>query len=189
MIKICGDSICVLLEMIFKQSLLTGVFPLELKKGNIAPIHKKGDKQNIKNYRPVSLLPICGKIFERLIFNKRFMYFCTNKLILKNQSGFQPGDSCINQMLPVTHKIFASFDNGLEVRSVFLDISKAFDKVWNKGLIFKVKQSGISGKPIHILSDFLSNSKLRVLLNGQNSSCWSSPRIYSRSIIIINLYK
>ena len=80
MIKICGDSICVLLEMIFKQSLLTGVFPFKLKKGNIAPIHKKGDKQNIKNYRPVSLLPICGKIFERLIFNEMFIYFSANKL-------------------------------------------------------------------------------------------------------------
>ena len=69
MLKICGDSIRVPLEMVFKQVLLTGVFPSECKKGNIVLIHKKGDKQNIKNYRPVSLLPICGKIFERLIFN------------------------------------------------------------------------------------------------------------------------
>ena len=118
MLKICGDSICVPLEMIFKQALLTGVFPSEWKKGNIVPIHKKGDKQNIKNYRPVSLLPICGKIFERLIFNEMFIYFSANKLISKNQSGFQPGDSCINQLLSITHKIFTSFDNGLEVRSV-----------------------------------------------------------------------
>ena len=73
-----------------------------------------------------------------------FIYFSANKLISKNQSGFQPGDSCINQLLSITHEIFTSFDNGLEVRNVFLDISKAFDKVWHEGLIFKLKQKGIS---------------------------------------------
>ena len=99
------------------------------KNGNIVPIHKKGDKQILKNYRPVSLLPICGEIFERLIFNDLFNFFLENNLILPNQSGFKPGDSCINQLLSMTHKIYNSFDEGLEVRSVFLDISKAFDKV------------------------------------------------------------
>ena len=105
------------------------MFPSEWKRGNIVPIHKQSNKQYIKIYRPVSLLPSCGKIFERLIFNEMFIYFSANKLISKNQSAFQPGDSCINQMLSITHEIFTPFDNGLEVRSVFLDISKAFDKV------------------------------------------------------------
>ena len=173
MLKICGDSICLPLEMIFKQALLTGMFPSEWKKVNIFPIHKKGDKQNIKNYRPVSVLPICGKIFERLVFNEMLIYLTANKLISKNQSGFQPGDSCINQVLSITHKIFTSSDNGLEVRSVFLDISKAFDKVWHEGLIFKLKQNGISGELLHILFDFLSNRKQMVVLNGQNSS-WTN---------------
>ena len=69
MLKICGDSVYKPLEMIFRPTLLTGVFPSEWKKGNI-PVYRKIDKQNIKNYRPVSLLPICGKIFERLILAK-----------------------------------------------------------------------------------------------------------------------
>ena len=72
MLKISGNSICVLLQMIFKQAILTGVFTSERKKGNIILIHKKNDKQSINNHRPVSLLPICGKIFERLLFNKMF---------------------------------------------------------------------------------------------------------------------
>ena len=156
--KICGDSICLPLEMIFKQALLTGVF------------HKKGNKQNIKNYWPVSLLPICGKVIERLICNEMFIYFSANKLNSKNQPGFQPGDSCINQLLSITHEIFTSFDNGLEVRSAVLDISKVFDKAWHEGLIFKLKQNTISGELLHILSDFLSNRKQRVVLNGQNLS-------------------
>ena len=119
MLKICGDSIDEPLEIIFRQALLTGVFPSEWKKGNIVPVHKKSDKQNIKNYRPVSLLPICGKIFERLIFNEMFRFFISNNLISPNQSGFKPGDSCINQLLSITHEIYKSFDDGLEVRDIF----------------------------------------------------------------------
>ena len=176
MLKICGDSICELLEMIFKQVLLTSVFPSEWKKGNTAPIHKKGAKQNIKNYRPVSLLPICGKTFERLILNEMFIYFSANKLISKNQYGFQPGDSCINQLLSITQKFFTSFDNGLKATSVFLVIFKSFDKVWHEGLIFKLKQNEISGELLRILSDFLRIRKQRVVLNSQN---WSWTNVYA----------
>ena len=96
--------------MIFKQSIEAGVFPSEWKKANIVPTHKKGDKQTLKNYCPVSLLPICGKILERLIFNKMFNFFIENKLISSNHSGFTPGNSCINQLLFITHEIYESFD-------------------------------------------------------------------------------
>ena len=148
-------------------------FILNGKKKILFPFTKNGDKQNIKNYRPVSLLPICGKIFERLIFSEMFIYFSANKLISKNQSAFQPGDSCINQLLSITHEISTSLDNGLEVGSVSLGITKTFDKVWHEGLIFKLKQNGISGELLYIFSDFFSNRKQRVVLNGQISS-WTN---------------
>ena len=74
------------------------------KKGNIVPIFKKRDKQNIKNYRPVSLLPICGKIFECIICDNMLKYFLDSNLISPKQSGSRPGDSCINQLLSL--KIF-----------------------------------------------------------------------------------
>ena len=115
-----------------------------MEKNNVVLVHKKGDKQCLKNYQPVSLFPVCGKIFERLIFNEMFGFLIENNLISSNQSGFKPGDSCINQLLSITHEIYKSFDDGFEVRGVFLDISKAFDKVWHKGIIFKLKQNGIS---------------------------------------------
>ena len=86
-----------------------------------------------------------------------FSFSLENNLVSPNQSGFKPGDSCINQLLSITHEIFQSFDEGFEVRSVFLDISKTFDKVWHKGLIFKLSQNGISGNLLDILSDFLSD--------------------------------
>ena len=77
----------------------------------------------------MSLLPICNKIFERLIYNEMFTFFTENYLISPNQSGFRSGDSCVNQLFAITHEIYKSFDEGFEVRGVFLDISKAFDKV------------------------------------------------------------
>ena len=155
---------------IFKTCLNRGKFPSEWKKGNIVPIHKKDDKQNVKNYRPVSLLPICGKIFERLIYNVMYDFLTENDLLSPNQSGFRSGDSCINQLLSINHEILNAFDKGLEVRGIFLDISKAFDKVWHDGLAFKLRQNGISGDIINILQDFLRNRKQRVVLNGQYSS-------------------
>ena len=98
-----------------------------------------------------------------------FKFLLENNLISPNWSGLKPGDSCINQQLSITHEIYNSFNEGLEVRSIFLDISKAFDKVWHKGLLFKLSQNGISGNLLDLLSSFLSDRKQRVLLNGQTS--------------------
>ena len=108
------------------------------KKRSIIPIHKKCDKQVLKNCHPVSLLPICGKIFERLIFNELFSFLLENNLILSNQSGFKLGDSCINQLLSIIPEIFQSFDEVFGVRSVFIDILKAFGKAWHKRLVLKL---------------------------------------------------
>ena len=124
----------------------------------------------IKNYRPILLIPVCGKIFEELIFNEMFKFFFENDLITPNQLGFKPGGPCINQLLPITYDIYKTFDCGYEVRGVFLDISSAFDKVWQDGIIFKLQQHGISGELHKLLHDFLVNRKQRVLLNGQVSS-------------------
>ena len=97
-----------------------------------------------------------------------FNFFIENELISSDQSGFKPGDSCINQLLAIAHEIYTSFDDRFEVRGVFLDISKAFDKVWHEGLILKLKQNDISGNLLNLLCDFLRNRKQRVLLNGKS---------------------
>ena len=99
-----------------------------------------------------------------------FGFFIENDLISQYQSGFKPGDSSINQLLSITYEIYQSFDECFDVRSVFLDNSKAFDEVWQNGLIFKFKQNGISGNPFNSLSNFLRNRKWRVVLKGQTSS-------------------
>ena len=141
LLLLCDDSVILPLNIIFKNILLTSTYPDLWKLGDVTPVFKKGDKQLIKNYRPISLLPICSKIFEKIIFKNLYSYLNANNILTENQSGFRPGDSTTNQLLYLVNEIHLAFENpkSLEVRAVFLDISKAFDKVWHDGLIFKLK--------------------------------------------------
>ena len=138
MLKLCATSISKPLHILFNNSVISECFPNEWKKANVIPVHKKGDKQIINNYRPVSLLPICSKIFEKIIFFSLFKFLKDNKFLNCNQSGFRCGDSCVHQLLSVTHEIYKSFDANpsLEVRGVILDISKAFNRVWRDALLY-----------------------------------------------------
>ena len=92
-----------------------------------------------------------------------------NNLLSKNQSGFRPGDSTICQLLSITSSIYEAFENYEETHAVFLDISKAFDKVWHEGLIYKLKCNGISGKLLTFFENYLSQRCQRVVLNGKES--------------------
>ncbi len=147
MIKMCDSALIVPLKIIFRNCLECGIFPEIWKHANVVPIHKKNEKNLKKNYRPISLLPIFGKILEKLIFDSLYSHLVSSKLLNVNQSGFRPGDSTINQLISITHTIFKAFDCNppVDVRSVYLDISKAFDRVWHDGLIFKLKRCGVSG--------------------------------------------
>ena len=170
MIKLCGDSIILPLTLIFEDCIAKGIFPDLWKLTNVIPTHKKESKNIVKNYRPISLLPIFAKIFERLLFNSLFFHFYEKELFTECQSGFLPGDSCVSQLLSIIHEIQSSFDSPLEVRADFLDISKAFDKVRHPGLLFKLKSYGIEGNLLKLLENYLHNRKQRVVLNGQCSS-------------------
>ena len=114
------------------------------------------------------------KIFEKIIFNSLFKYLEDNSLLNGNQSGFRPGDFCVHQLLSITHEIYKAFDTNpsLEVRGVFLDLLKAFDKVWHDGLMYKLKGLGIWGKYYGLIHFFLNDRHQRVFLNGQCSN-WS----------------
>ena len=110
MVKICDDSIKKPLPIIYKNCIKTSIYTNAWKKYNIASVLKKGDKQVVNNYRPVSLLPIFGKVFEKILFNSIFEYLQENCLLCDNQSGFRPSDSCEYQLLSIVHDIYASFD-------------------------------------------------------------------------------
>ena len=172
MIRLCDTSIVAPLKVIYRNCLEHGVFPQLWKKANIVPVHKKSSKQVIKNYRPISLLPIFGKLFEKLIFSSIYNHLEMHSLLSDKQSGFRPGDSTVNQLIAMTHEIYKAFDCNppLDVRSVYLDISKAFDRVWHDGLIFKLRRNGIDGKLLKLIVGFLSDRQQRTVLNGKCSS-------------------
>ena len=133
----------------------------------------KKPRQIISNYRPISLLPICSKILEKIVFDQVYAFLNNNNLLSVNQSGFTPGDSTIYQVLSVTSTIYDSFENYDETHAVFLDISKAFDKVWHDGIIFKLKSNDISGNLLNFFENYLFNRFQRVVLNGKESN-WMS---------------
>ena len=172
MLKICDDSIVLPLRHIFTKCLEFQTFPTLWKRADILPVHKKQSRQLIKNYRPISLLPICEKIFEKLIFDYIYEHLCNNRLITPNQSGFRPSDSTINQLLSITHNIYEGFEMepSRETRAVFLDISKAFDKVWHESLLFKLKRNGIGRTLLELIRNYLNDRYQRVVLNGKSSS-------------------
>ena len=172
-LKICDSSITLPLLIIYKNCIKKGYFPKNWKKANVIPVYKKNERNSISNYRPISLLPIFGKIFEKIIYDNLYVYIFTNNFISDMQSGYKRNDSTVKQLLSITHELFKSLDANKEVRAVFLDISRAFDRVWHDGLIFKLRQIGIEGDMINILKSFLSDREQRVVLDGQFSD-WVS---------------
>ena len=106
------------------------------------PLHKKESKHILGNYHPVSFLSILGKILERIVFKHVYNHFRNNFLIFVWQSVFLPGSSTITQLLELYNKFYTAVSQNKEIRIVFLDISKVFDRVWHEGLIFKLKKMG-----------------------------------------------
>ena len=114
----------------------------------------------------MSLLNTMGKVFERIIFKHVFNHLNDTNFFTPSQSGFLPGHSTVNQVVFLYDKICKALDEGLEIRVIFFYISEAFDKVWHKGLLYKLHKAGIGGKLLSWFSDYLSNRYQRVVLPG-----------------------
>lgn len=158
------------LSELFNFCLSLGHFPDIWKMANVMPLFKKDDPLLCNNYRPISLLPCISKVFEKILFNHIFAFLRIHNLIIKDQSGFMPGDSTVNQLIAICNSLYKCVDQGDEMLAVFLDLTKAFDKVWHKGLLFKLSKIGIHGKLFDLLESYLSNRKQCVQLCGCTSS-------------------
>ena len=154
---------------LFNKSLSLGKFPSPYKDANVTPVHKKGDLSLVSNYRPISLLNSVAKLFEKLVFKYLYNHLQDNNMLSSLQSGFIPGDSTVNQLAYLYHIFTEALDAGKEVRTVFCDISKAFDRVWHEGLINKLKAAGVSGDVLRWFQSYLSGRRQRVVLPGSLS--------------------
>ena len=173
LLKEAANELCYPLCKLFNLSLSTCIYPEQWKLAHIVPVFKKDDPQKIENYRPISLLSILSKVFERCIFKYLHNYIVSNDLLSPHQSGFTRGDSTINQLLYITDEISKSLDLGKEVRAIFFDISKAFDRVWHLGLLVKIENLGIKGNLLKWIKSYLSGRNQRVILNGKKSDVLS----------------
>ena len=124
MIKIFDSAIVEPLCLIFEKCLETGIYPASRKRASVAPVHKRSCRQSKSNYRPISLLPVLGKIFEKLLFDVIYKHLCDHSLINPYQFGFLPGDWTSNQLLSITHAKYTAFEDtpSRETRAVFLDL-------------------------------------------------------------------
>jgi hypothetical protein len=155
---------------LFNASLLRRKVPSTWKVAHVSAIFKKGDSSLPNNYRPISLLNTIEKVFERLIFKHLFNHLQANNFLTPVQSGFIPGDSTVNQLVFIYDTLCKALDNGLEARVIFFDISKAFDKVWHKGILSKLKYAGVSGSLLEWFSNYLTNRRQRVVISNSKSS-------------------
>lgn len=152
-------QLCNCLTLIINQIITTCIFPNKLKLARVIPIYKKGDSCNIANYRPISLLPCISKIVERIIFNQINIYFNKNNLFCENQYGFRSGRSTELACTELVDKITNNIEKGHSSINIFLDLSKAFDKINHKILLRKLKSYGFDDLAQKLLYSYLHERK------------------------------
>ena len=171
-----GGAIVVPLTYIFNQSLKTGIFPDDWKISKVTPIHKSEEKTLCGNYRPISVISIVPKVFEKVVHEQLMKYLEHHQIISKFQSGFRANHSTETSLLHVTNSWLANMDAGLINGVLFLDIKKAFDTVNHNILLSKLGCYGIRGLALSWFQSYLSNRKQICKVNNslstfQNITC------------------
>ena len=135
-----------------------GIFPDILKVGRITPVYKnKGSKQLFENHRPISILPIFGKIFEKLIYTRLYDFLTSNKLMYSKQFGFRKGHSCSHALNYSASQLTSALADKKHVIGIFIDLSKAFDTISHEQLTVKLSNFGIRGNAHNLLKSYLTN--------------------------------
>ena len=145
----------------FNRTLRQSYFPLVWKDANMTPLHKKDDKSLQSNFRPISLLSQTRKAMERCVHKYLYNYIVCNQILIPHESGFVSGDSTTYQLIHTYHHFCQAVDSGKEVRAVFCDISKAFDRVWHRGLLHKLSGIGCSEPILKWFSSYLTGEATR----------------------------
>ena len=147
------------LTMLFNNSISSGQVPQKWKLSRVTPLFKEGSRDDVNNYRPISVIPVVMKIFERLIHNQLYAFLSTHNLLSSHQSGFRPKHSTVTTLTDVTDYILKNIDAGHFVGGVFIDLKKAFDTVNHKILLKKLASFGIAGLELDWFKSYLSDRK------------------------------
>ena len=167
LLKETTDTSAVPLSMLFNLSFKQGRLPKLWKSANITPIHKDGDREPVENYRGISLLTISGNCQERIVYNA--IYDQAIRFIHDSHHGFLTGRSCTTQLLLVHHDWFKVLDKTGQVDVVFIDFSKAFNRVCHNILLTKLYKYGVHGDLLNWCRDYFTERQQRVVVKGEAS--------------------
>ena len=169
-LKRVQDIISPVISVIVNKSLLSGHFPSSLKVARVVPIHKGGPKNDPNNFRPVSILPLLSKIFERVVYNQLYGFLEKYNVLSPCQYGFQRKKSTIQAIMNHLEYVYKNLDVGNVVVSLFMDFSKAFDCLDHELLLKKLYQNGIRGLVNIWFRSYLDSRSQYVNVNGITSS-------------------
>ena len=158
------------LAIIFNSSFKTGTFPDLLKIAKVCPVFKDGSKQDISNYRPISILPSFSKILEKLVYVRLYNYVVKCNILTAKQFGFQPSHSCYMALLELYDRLSEAIDNKEFAIGLFIDLQKAFDTLDHGILLRKLSFYGIRGTPLLWFCSYLKNRKQYVCIDNVSSS-------------------
>jgi hypothetical protein len=169
-IKQIGPIIAAPLSIIINQSFATGIFPEKLKIAKVIPIYKKEDEMLFTNYRPISLLPVISKIFEKIAYAQLYNYLTINNLLYNSQHGFRTlhsTETAAYEFIDVTNNFL---DSGFIPLTLFLDLSKAFDTLDHAILLYKLEYYGITSTALNWFESYLCGRNQFTLFDAFSSS-------------------
>ena len=170
LLKKISDYVSPTLALIINQSLRTGIFPEKLKIAQVMPLYKKDSPHTFDNYRPISLLPVISKVFEKAVYIQLYNYMVKHQLLYKSQYGFRQEHSTELAALEFTDRIMHHLDNKKIPVTIFLDLSKAFDTLDHSILLDKLYYYGIRNTPLDWFKSYLNNRCQYVDFNGIESA-------------------
>ena len=168
-LKLFRSSISPTLAVLLNNCMMSGVFPDILKIARVIPLYKEGDKNDMSNYRPICLLPVVSKIFEKLLYKRINCFLDKHNILYNKQFGFRKQHSTEHALHTAVTQIVNSLNNNDVVFGVFLDFSKAFDTIQHHILLDKLEHYGLRGKAFNILESYLTNRK-QLVFSGDSIS-------------------
>ena len=169
LLKLSFPSIASSLTHIFNLVISKGIIPKDWKSARVTPIFKADSKVDPANYRPISVLSVIAKLFEKAIFNQVYSYLNDNKLLSKYQSGFRPMHSTLTALIDITDNWYLNIDDGLTNAILFIDLKKAFDTIDHEILLSKLELYGFKGVSLNLFRDYLSDRTQVTVINNVNS--------------------
>ena len=169
-VKLCSDILSQPLSTIINESFSSGIFPTELKIAKVIPLFKSGNRNTFTNYRPVSILPVLSKIFEKLFYKRLVNYINSNTILNERQYGFREKSATAFALIDLMDDLTNAIDNREYTVRVFIDLKKAFDTLDHDILLRKLDHYGVRGLPLQWLRSYLQNRSQFVSYNSNDSS-------------------